>query len=215
MNRHLILLICLLLFLPVQAVSQGGYVHSGKWAKYYDLEKRQDQADSQTAKKDERTDSGREHFLVQGNTKLWLEKNVSLRNTGHIVLNRAKDSTDNNLDALAIDTITAVIGDELGSMNLNVIAPEEKASSRGIRIKPVITKHEAGSAAQRWMAPGAGSTVCIVRATIFSSQNEVIGEIVSWRHVPSGGLFSVGAEKYVPVETAKALARVLAAEIQR
>lgn len=152
--------------------------------------------------------------LSQGDTKIWLAAGVELEGVSDVVLNRAEDGTRVLLPPGTLEEITSTIRDALEHAGIRVTQPGAPLPEAAIQIHPVITRYEAGSAGARWLMPGMGATVCIMRATITDAMSgRVIGEILSWRHISAGGLFSIGADKYVPRETAEAIADALSREI--
>lgn len=151
--------------------------------------------------------SEQDSTLTRGNTKIWLDKGVSLEGYNKVMLFHIQDATNRKLSSDILDRLTSLIRIKLEGAGITVIQPGHLPTKASVKVKPIITKYEPGSAGGRWLSPGLGATTCIIRATIIHTQsNEVIGEIISWKQVSSGGLFSVGAKKYVPKETAEAIA---------
>jgi hypothetical protein len=67
----------------------------------------------------------------------------------------------------------------------------------------------------RWLATGAGRTQATVRTSLIDKMTgESIGEIVIDEAVSSGGLFSVGADKYILEVVAKEISNVIDKKIK-
>ena len=155
-------------------------------------------------------------FFADGNTKIWLNEGISLSKRTAVILDRSVDATKVLLTPQFLDEVTLIFRNRLAEAGLDIVESGQKPPANAIRIKPIITKYEPGSAGARWLLAEMGATVCIIRATIINPENEmVIGEVISWRRVATGGLFSVGADKYIPRETAEAIAEVLIEEIRK
>lgn len=81
---------------------------------------------------------------------------------------------------------------------------EEKVSM--LIIKSSLVAYAPGNAAKRWLLPGAGKTRCTVRTSLIDKMTgELIGEIVIDEEVGTGGLFSVGADKWILKVVAKSI----------
>lgn len=154
-------------------------------------------------------------WTISGDTKIWFDKNKSIRNVKSVMLAQIVDDTNaKKLSPEVLETLTSVIETRIEKSGLEVISPSMSAVDGTILLEPLVTKYESGSAADRWIFPGAGATECIMRATIKSPvQDEVIGEIITWKSVSSGGLFSLGAHKYVPKSAAESIASILTKNI--
>lgn len=154
-------------------------------------------------------------LLSKGNTKIWLDHGISLKGQTHTKLLSAVDNNKKTLSPELLESITSIIRDKLEEDGLAVSGAEDQSQKENFQIRPIITKYEAGSIGERWIAPGAGATICIIRATILDAKTDkVIGEVISWRQVASGGLFSAGAKKYVPKEAAEAVAEAIYGQTQ-
>ncbi|TNG03714.1 MAG: hypothetical protein EP297_00180 [Gammaproteobacteria bacterium] len=155
-------------------------------------------------------------LLLHGNTKIWLDEGVSISKMQRLILFQAVDTADSELPKEILSDITSTIRGNLAKAGLEVVEPGQPLLPDDIAIKLIVTKYEPGSVGGRWLAPGFGVTVSIVRATLFLPANEeVVGKIISWQQVSGGGIFSAGADKYVPQETAEAVAEALIQQIHR
>jgi len=154
--------------------------------------------------------------LSSGNTWVWLEERVVLDRYTAVILRRAVDETKVLLAPATLDKVTEYLREALASAQLLVPDENDLSTRSMIRLEPIITKYDAGSAGARWISPGLGATTCVIRAVLVdAASEEVVGEILSWRQVAAGGLFSLGADKYVPREAAEAVVEALVGEIRQ
>lgn len=152
--------------------------------------------------------------LATGQTRLWIRSGASIQNVKTVIMSRATDATGTVLMPEFLDQITTTMTETLEKSGIKVLPARTPQSRNAIGLDVIITKFNPGSAGARWLAPGMGATVCIIRATLTDLDTaRVLGEIVAWRHLAAGGLFSVGADQYVPRQTAESVANKLIAEI--
>lgn len=156
-------------------------------------------------------------WMLSGDTKIWLEHGISLTNIEHVTLLPAADATDSKkLSPAALQEVTSIIEQRLKKGGLTAASDNQSLLANSIKLKVSVTKFNAGSAADRWIMPGAGATECIIRATILDPEsNAVIGEILTWKSVSSGGLFSLGADKTVPKSAAESIASSLVTTVRK
>jgi hypothetical protein len=149
--------------------------------------------------------------LTPGHTTVWLERSTSLSTKTPLLLARATDGTKVLLSPAMLDDFTSMIRAGLEDNGFAVLdSAQTSASSAAVRIEPIIIRYDPGSAGARWLSPGLGATICIIRATLSDPiTNDVVGEILSWRNIASGGLFSIGAHKYVPRHTSEDIGKAL------
>lgn len=154
-------------------------------------------------------------WTISGDTKIWFDKNKSIRNVKSVMLAQVADETKaNKLSPELLETLTSIIKIRIEKSGIEVLSPNLSVDDGTFLLEPLVTKYESGSAADRWILPGSGATECIMRARIISpDQHEVIGEIITWKSVSSGGLFSLGAHKYVPKSAAESIASILTKNI--
>ena len=155
-----------------------------------------------------------ESILVKGRTGVWIAKGASLRQRSIAMAEPAHDGSGQQLSDGFLSDFAAEIRTKLRERGLEVLPQDALPHPDSIKVQVTVTKFAPGSALERWAAPGMGSTVCIARATISESlTGKIIGEILSWRDVSAGGLFSVGAKEYIPPATADSIADALADEV--
>ena len=56
-----------------------------------------------------------------------------------------------------------------------------------------IVEYEAGDAFKRWLLPGWGATVLVVRGTLVDAENRKVGSVEAKRTVEAGGGYTIGA----------------------
>ena len=56
-----------------------------------------------------------------------------------------------------------------------------------------IVEYEAGDAFKRWLLPGWGATVLVVRGTLVDADNRTVGSVEARRTVEAGGGYTIGA----------------------
>lgn len=79
-----------------------------------------------------------------------------------------------------------------------------------------ITEYRPGNAFQRWLVPGWGSTVLVVRGALRDPKtNELAAVIDHERSVAAGGLFSIGAWESIFTDVADDLAKDLKTRIEK
>lgn len=154
-------------------------------------------------------------WTISGDTKIWFDKSKSIRNVKSVMLAQVADETNaNKLSPEVLETLTSIIKIRIEKSGIEVLSSNLSVDDSTILLEPLVTKYESGSAADRWILPGSGATECIMRTRIISpDQHEVIGEIITWKSVSSGGLFSLGAHKYVPKSAAESIASILTKNI--
>jgi len=65
-------------------------------------------------------------------------------------------------------------------------------------LKSSLAEYESGSALVRWFATFEGATICTVRSSLIDKRTgNALGEIIVPRIVSGGGLYSVGADRWI------------------
>jgi Domain of unknown function (DUF4410) len=78
-------------------------------------------------------------------------------------------------------------------------------------VKPVLVHYEAGSAAARWIMPGAGRTQASVTASLVDkSTGKSVGDLVLSEQVTGGGLLSIGQHRLILSRLADGFAKEIA-----
>jgi hypothetical protein len=79
----------------------------------------------------------------------------------------------------------------------------------GYSVDVNILAYEPGSAFARWLMPGAGATKLTVEASIADKSGAQVAKIPVERHISAGGGFTIGADKYIFEDVAKAIVTVI------
>jgi TolB-like protein len=80
---------------------------------------------------------------------------------------------------------------------------------------PTLVHYEAGSAVSRWIVPGSGRTQATVSAALIDkASGQSLGDLASTQQVAGGGLFSVGADRWVLTQLANGLANEIGARLR-
>jgi uncharacterized lipoprotein YajG len=98
---------------------------------------------------------------------------------------------------------------------LELLAPRSPAESDFL-LNVNITDYRPGSAFERWVVPGWGSTVLTVRGDLLElDSRKVAAQIEDQRSVAAGGLYTIGAEHYIFNNVARDLAKDLRIRISK
>jgi hypothetical protein len=96
-----------------------------------------------------------------------------------------------------------------------VVNDETEAKDSVLIIKSSLVTYEPGNAFKRWLLPGAGKTRATVRTSLIDKMTgKSIGEIVIAEEVVAGGLFSVGANKWILKIVAKGISNEIDKKIK-
>ena len=140
---------------------------------------------------------------------VWLDDGVNLYGRTVFVTLPVTNDTGKTFKVDVTSLITSHMIETLKKEKLIVINSPDTAQN-SITIKSRLTEYNEGSVSGRWLLPGAGATRCTVRSILSDDvSGEILGEIISSSIVESGGLFSVGAENYVPKSVAKDIAKAI------
>jgi hypothetical protein len=140
-----------------------------------------------------------------------MENREALQSYQFIEVIPVSNDTGKSFDFNVTDIITQHLKANLESKGyrLTEASPER---TKVLTVESSLTEYQRGSALSRWVAPGAGATVCTVRSSLVDKQSgRSIGEIIVPKVVSAGGLYSIGADKGI----LEAVAIDLADEIDR
>ncbi len=85
-----------------------------------------------------------------------------------------------------------------------IVATVSGPTDNALIVRCSITSYEPGSAFTRWLAPGAGKTQATVLTTLVDKRTgAAVGEMLSADAVGAGGLYSVGADRWILEKIAK------------
>ena len=87
-----------------------------------------------------------------------------------------------------------------------VIDEEKEAKDCVLVMKSSLIVYEPGSAFKRWILPGWGKTQATVKTSLIDKKTgKIVGEMLTTEEVGAGGLFSVGADKWILDVVAKGI----------
>lgn len=96
------------------------------------------------------------------------------------------------------------------------IALAEEASADGaVLLDGRLSSYAYGSAFERWVVPGQGTTECLVQGELRDAKTEAkLGVVLSHRTVSGGGLYSAGAGTWILDTVATDIADAIAAQMK-
>jgi len=145
------------------------------------------------------------------NSIVWLANDVSIKGVKQIDLYPIAHDIRHSYVHQVSSVITAIIRGDLEQAGITVTNINENELPKQFGLETQIVRCQPGDVGGRWVGFGGGSAVCILRTKIISGYTgEVVGEVIVANDVSVGGLFSLGAEKYVPKGAAKQTVEELA-----
>lgn len=103
--------------------------------------------------------------------------------------------------------IAEEFGNQIRSQLINkgyIVADGPSGTDDALIIRCSITSYEPGSAVARWLAPGAGKTQATVLTSLVDKRTKRdVGEFLSADAVTGGGLYTVGADRWILERIAK------------
>ena len=128
---------------------------------------------------------------------VWIEKGASLANYRVVDVSEVANETGQTFEFDVAHSITDKVRSKLIDRGI-VLSQDGSAAAETLVLRMSLTAYAPGNAAARWLLPGAGATDCIVKGALEDGQNHAqLGVILSHRSVSGGGLYSVGADKYI------------------
>ena len=150
-------------------------------------------------------------FAAEKDSIVWLADGVSIKDTKQVYLYPITDDTDSKRDHDIIHSLANTIRDELDREGLNLTEIKNNILPNNFALKINIVLLRTGSVGGRWVGFGGGAAVCILRTYLIDGPSgKIVGDIVVAKQVSTGGLFSAGADKYIPSMAAKQTAKELA-----
>ena len=132
-----------------------------------------------------------------GKPMVQMEKDVSLTGYKSFEVIPVIDETGKTFEFDVADELTKYIKSKIKEEGY-VINEEKEAKDSVLVIKSSLVAYDSGSAFKRWLLPGAGKTRATVKASLIDKiTGRTIGEIVIAKEVGAGGLYSVGADKWI------------------
>ncbi|MGI9317012.1 MAG: hypothetical protein ACR2QW_06745 [bacterium] len=132
-----------------------------------------------------------------GTSDIWISEGKDLTQYSAVEVLPVIDSTGMTHEINVSALLTQHFKEQFESIGYLHDSKDEN-SAAVLTFKPDLVGYGAGSALGRWAAPGAGKARCVVRSALIDKQSgQAIGEILTIKEVSAGGLYSVGAEKYI------------------
>ncbi len=146
---------------------------------------------------------------------VWLDDNVTLAGRDIYYVSTVQNETGKTFSSDITAFLTSEITQSLKREGMTVLDNQD-APRGSITIDSRLIDYEAGSAAKRWLLPGAGTTLCVIRSILVDDKSgKTIGEIVVSSSVSAGGLFSIGAENSVPKDVAQEIAKKISELVKK
>lgn len=129
-----------------------------------------------------------------GTPVLWVEKGISFSQYRAVDVSAMTNQTGKTFDFDVAQSLIEKIRSRLAEHGISLTAGR-RAGENVIVLRSNLTAYSPGSAAARWVLPGAGTTECIVKGELLDGQTRAqLGVLLSHRSISGGGLFSVGAD---------------------
>lgn len=126
-----------------------------------------------------------------------IEKGVSLSAYKAFEVAPVSNDTGKTFDFDVAAVLTEHIKSALKDKGYDV-AEKGRASDYVLVIQSSLLSYEPGSVLGRWVVFGDGKAQCIVKSTLIDKPTgKTVGEMVTSEAVTGGGLYSIGADKYV------------------
>jgi len=146
---------------------------------------------------------------------VWLDDNVDLRGKRTFFVPQVRNQTGKTFDIDPTALVSSGFHEDLRKEGINILERRDM-SLDFVTVEISLVEYAPGSAAQRWLLPGAGATVCVARVTLTDGKSgKLLGEIVANNSVGAGGLFSVGADTSVPEYVGREIAQALIALVKK
>lgn len=147
---------------------------------------------------------------------VWLAEGISLQGHTQVVLQPVANDTGETFELDVASIMTETLSSELTEAGLEVLTPEEAHGQKDLlTLKNSLIFYASGDVGGRWLGFGGGAAVCILRTYLVGSDSEdILGEIIVAKQIAGGGLFSAGAGKSVPKDTAEELVEQLVSMVR-
>lgn len=137
--------------------------------------------------------------------KMWVDKAASFRAYGVFEVAPVSNDTEKTFEFDVAAALTEYLKSKLQEKGYR-LSDDPARIDDVLVIKSSLVAYKPGSAFARWVIPGAGTTLCIVRNSLIDKRTgRLIAEMVTARSVSAGGLFTVGADKWILEVTATAI----------
>ena len=145
------------------------------------------------------------------NSIVWLADDISIKGLEQIDFYPIRYDIRDSYVHQVSSVIRSIIRSELVKAGITVSDINKNTLPVFFALETHIVHCQPGNVGGRWVGFGGGAAVCILRTRIISGlTGKVVGEVIVANEVSSGGLFSAGAENYVPEGAARQTVEELA-----
>ena len=143
-----------------------------------------------------------------------MEQNVSLSMYQKYEVMAVSNDTGKNFEFDVADYTTQELKSQLKAKGYALVEGDG-GGEKVLLLSSSLVAYEPGSAAKRWLVPGAGTTQATVRTTLIDKHTgKRVGEMVIPGSVGQGGLFSIGADKGILKTIAEEIVKELDARVK-
>ena len=121
--------------------------------------------------------------------KVALDQQYSVLLGTKVVLGSVKNQTGQSFDIDVEKMLADALGQALKERNLQWTG----GSAPKLMLATDIVEYAKGNAFKRWLMPGWGSTVLVVRGALYESDGRKVGSVDAKRTVDAGGGYTIGA----------------------
>lgn len=125
--------------------------------------------------------------------KVELDKQYTVQPGTKVVVGSVKNQTGQSFDIDVEKLLADALGDTLKKRNLQWTGD----TAPKLELTAEIVEYKKGDAFKRWIMPGWGSTVLIVRGSVNDAENRRVGSVDVKRSVDAGGGYTIGAWKSI------------------
>jgi len=118
-----------------------------------------------------------------------LDQQYTVQPETKVVVGAVKNQTGESFDIDIEKMLADALNDALKKRNLQWAGESEPK----LELSADIVEYAKGDAFKRWLMPGWGSTVLVVRGSLTDAENRTIGSVDAKRTVDAGGGYTVGA----------------------
>lgn len=142
---------------------------------------------------------------------VYLAEGVDLKPYRSILVAPASNDTGENFEFDVAAEYTQALQTTLAEKGY-AVATTRPAEGLWIELTSSVVSYEPGSAGQRWLLPGTGRTHATIRTLVRdSASGKLLADVVVSDSVAAGGLYTVGMDKRILKNFARALAEELLA----
>lgn len=121
--------------------------------------------------------------------KIELDQQYSVKPGTKVELGAVKNQTGQSFDIDVEKMLADAFSQALKEKNLEWTGGDVPK----LVLTAEIVQYDKGDAFKRWLMPGYGSTVLVVRGAIYESDNRKVGSVDAKRTVDAGGAYTIGA----------------------